>query len=131
MAPAVPACSLRRHVGGLFRFANAPVRTTEAADKMHNARWRPLSDNHRMARRADPGRTYHAGRAAIRSRLIDDGLLEVTADEWIARWEAHAAQEGIERDGRYWETGWIWISEQRAPKRDMGAESDDGQVYGG
>jgi hypothetical protein len=84
-----------------------------------------------MARRADPGRIYQAGRAATRNRLIGDGLLEVTADDWIARWEAHAANLGLKRDGRYWDTGWNWISEQRAPKRDMGAEGEDGQVHGG
>jgi hypothetical protein len=84
-----------------------------------------------MARRADPERIFEAGRVAIRNRLIGDGLRDVTADDWIARWEGHAARDGVPRDGRYWEAGWNWISEQRAPKRDMGAESDDGQVYGG
>ena len=84
-----------------------------------------------MARRADAERIYQAGRATIRNRLIGDGLLEVTAEDWIARWEAHATQDGLQRDGHYWESGWKWISEQRAPKRDMGAEAEDGQVYGG
>jgi len=84
-----------------------------------------------MSRRADPERIYQAGRAAIRNRLIDAGLLEVTADDWIARWEDHAGQHGIAPDGRYWDSGWIWISEQRAPQRDMGAEGEDGQVHGG
>ena len=84
-----------------------------------------------MTRRADPERIYQAGRAATRNRLIGDGLLEVTANDWIARWEAHATEIGLVRDGRYWEAGWNWISEQRGPKRDMSAQSEDGQVFGG
>ena len=84
-----------------------------------------------MARPADPERIYQAGRAGIRNRLIGAGLREVTADDWIARWVAHARQHGVARDGRYWDSGWNWICEQRAPQRDMGAEGEDGQVYGG
>jgi hypothetical protein len=31
----------------------------------------------------------------------------------------------------FWATAWEWIAVQRAPKTDMGAEGDDGQVVGG
>jgi hypothetical protein len=31
----------------------------------------------------------------------------------------------------FWDPAWDWITKQREPTWDMGAESDEGQVYGG
>jgi hypothetical protein len=39
-----------------------------------------------------------------------------TADAWIAAWEAHATQDGLELGAAYWEAGWAWIAEQRGSR---------------
>jgi hypothetical protein len=36
-----------------------------------------------MSRRADPRRIYEAGRAAIRNRLLSDGLDAETTEWWL------------------------------------------------
>jgi hypothetical protein len=83
-------------------------------------------------RRGDPERIYQAQRAGILARLTQNERVgEVQAEDWISRWERHAEAEGIAHGHAFWDAAWDWIAEQRAPKRDMGAESDDGQVYGG
>lgn len=84
-------------------------------------------------RRGDPERIYHAQRAGIFARLTQgEHVNAVAAEDWIARWEEHAEGEGLSRSMvGFWDQGWDWITEQRAPKRDMGADADDGQVYAG
>ena len=66
-----------------------------------------------MSRRSTPERLEAARRAAVRNRLIGEGVTEETADAWIAAWEAKAAEDGLERGSAYWQAGWDWIAEQR------------------
>lgn len=54
-----------------------------------------------MARRSDPERIDAACHAAVRSRLIAERMTPERADEWIARWTAHTAQDGRPRDAGY------------------------------
>ncbi len=83
-------------------------------------------------RRGDPDRIYQAQRAGIFARLTQgERLSQLEAEEWISRWESHTKTEGITHVHAFWDAAWDWIAEQRAPKRDMSAEADDGQVYGG
>jgi hypothetical protein len=46
-----------------------------------------------MSRRSTPERIDEARRAATRNRLIGEGVTESTADVWIARGKARAAQD--------------------------------------
>jgi hypothetical protein len=83
-------------------------------------------------RRGDPDRIYRAQRAGIFARLTQgERLSQLEAEHWISAWERHADAEGIAHGNAFWDAAWEWITEQRAPKRDMGAAGDDGQVYGG
>lgn len=84
-------------------------------------------------RRGDPERIYRAQRAGLLMRLTQgEHVNAVAAEDWLTRWEVHAEAEGLSRSTvGFWDQGWDWIAEQRAPKQDMGAEADDGQVYGG
>jgi hypothetical protein len=84
-------------------------------------------------RRGDPERIYQAQRAGIFTRLTQQERLgEIAAEDWIKRWVDHAEADGLSRSTvGFWDAAWEWIAEQREPKRDMGAEGDDGQVYGG
>jgi hypothetical protein len=84
-------------------------------------------------RRGDPERILRAQRAGIFGRLTQsERVNELDAEHWIARWERHAEAEGLSRSAdSFWDIGWDWIAQQRGPKRDMNAEGDDGQVYGG
>ena len=66
-----------------------------------------------MSRRSTPERLHHARRAAIVERLVGDGELRERAESLVARWEAKADAEGLERDGRYWDIGWGWMAQQR------------------
>ena len=66
-----------------------------------------------MSRRADPARIDEARRAAIRNRLIGEGMTEATAEAWIAAWDAEAAHEGLEPGRVYWERGWDWITREK------------------
>jgi hypothetical protein len=77
--------------------------------------------------------SYQAQRASIKERLTRvERLDEVEAEQWIARWEEHADAEGRPATTfGFWKAAWTWIAKQRGPKRDMNAEADDGQVYGG
>ncbi|MGZ8438510.1 MAG: hypothetical protein ACXWXR_08220 [Candidatus Limnocylindrales bacterium] len=86
-----------------------------------------------MSRRGDPERIYQAQRAGIFARLTQgERLNALQAEDWISRWERHAEAEGLSRSTvGFWDAAWEWIAGERAPKRDMGAEADDGQVYGG
>ena len=84
-------------------------------------------------RRGDQERVYQAQRAGIFARLTQQERLgKLAAEDWIKRWEDHAEAEGLSRSTvNFWDAAWEWIAEQREPKRDMGAQGDDGQVYGG
>lgn len=86
-----------------------------------------------MTRRTEPAPIDQGPRAAIFARLTQDERLDkLNAEHWISAWERHAAAEGLDPNANgHWEAAWDWISEQLAPKRDMSAEADDGQVYGG
>ena len=75
-----------------------------------------------VSRRADPAPIDEARQAATRNRLIGTGLDEATANAWIAAWGAQAAQDGLPRDGAYWEAGWRWIATKRASTRGAGGE---------
>ena len=66
-----------------------------------------------MSRRADPERIHAARREATLRRLIGEGELPERAEARIAAWEAEATQQGLERDGRYWDAAWHWIAERR------------------
>ena len=66
-----------------------------------------------MSRRADPARIDQARRAAIRNRLNGERVTEATAEAWIAAWDAHAAEHGLEPGREYWECGWDWITAER------------------
>lgn len=66
-----------------------------------------------MSRRPDPARIEAAKRAATLQRLIGEGELPDRAASLVAAWEAQAARDGLDRDGRYWETGWAWMQAQR------------------
>jgi hypothetical protein len=92
-----------------------------------------------MSRRADPERIYQAQRAGTFRRLVLEGRLdELDAEHWVSAWEREAPAIDMARgsDG-YWADGWVWIKQQRSgpqddqTKRDMSADGDDGQVYGG
>jgi hypothetical protein len=70
-----------------------------------------------MGRRADPERISQAGRAAIRNRLLSDGLAPEMAERWLAAWEVEAAMRELPRDSNYWTVGETWIAEERAARR--------------
>jgi hypothetical protein len=84
-------------------------------------------------RRGDPERIYQAQRAGIFGRLTQSERVNaLQAEDWISRWETHAEAERVSRTTvGFWDQAWEWIAQQRAPKLDMDAEADDGQVYGG
>ena len=66
-----------------------------------------------MSRRPDPKRIDDARRAALHARLGSSGMTDELADEWIARWESRAIDEGRQRDAQFWRIGWEWITAQR------------------
>jgi hypothetical protein len=67
-----------------------------------------------MARRADPERILAAQRAGVRARLTGTGMTPETADRWLDAWVVEATGCGLPKDGRYWNTAWDWIAEERA-----------------
>jgi hypothetical protein len=68
-----------------------------------------------MTRRSTPERLHAARREATLRRLIGEGESPECAEIWIGEWEVEAARQSLERDGRYWEAGWTWITERRTP----------------
>jgi len=66
-----------------------------------------------MARRSTPERLDVARRDALRIRLTGTGMIETTADGWIAAWEAQTAGDGLEGGAAYWQAAWAWIDTQR------------------
>jgi hypothetical protein len=82
-----------------------------------------------MSRRSTPERLHEARRAATIERLVGDGELRERAERLVALWEAQADVDGVERDCRYWEAGWTWISIQRAGRAAAGlAVTDSGHA---
>ena len=59
-----------------------------------------------MSRRPDPKRIHEAQRAGTLQRLIGEGESAEQAERLVAQWELQAAQDGLERNGRYWNAGW-------------------------
>ena len=59
-----------------------------------------------MSRRSTPERLSEARRAAIRSRLIGDGLLPEQADRWIAAW---AEKVGEPESAAEFDAAYEWI----------------------
>ena len=67
-----------------------------------------------MTRRGDPERIYHAQRAGIFRRLVDQQrVIELDAEHWISRWEREAEASGRARDNHHWSDAWTWITERR------------------
>jgi hypothetical protein len=67
-----------------------------------------------MSRRSTPERIYKANRAGTVKRLTRECReLPARAEELVAAWEVLAAQDGLPRDGRWWDAGWAWIAERR------------------
>jgi len=67
-----------------------------------------------MARKPDPVRIYAARRAATEARLRTSGMPQDLAERWLADWEAHAAQEGLDRDAHdFWERAQDWVAARR------------------
>src|SRR4029079_14250909 len=62
-------------------------------------------------RRSTPDRLYQAGRAGTVRRLTLEGELPDRAEALVAASEARAADDGFERDGRWWDAGRQWIVE--------------------
>jgi hypothetical protein len=58
-----------------------------------------------MSRRSTPERLYAARREAALQGLIGEGESPDQAERLVAQWQFQAAQDGLERDGRYWEAG--------------------------
>jgi hypothetical protein len=63
----------------------------------------PIAGGRPKSRRSTPERLHEARREATRQRLISEGELPDQAERLIAHWELEATQDGIDRDGRYWE----------------------------
>lgn len=66
-----------------------------------------------MSRRSTPERIYQANRTGILRRLTLAGELPHRAEALVAAWEAQTAQDGLPRDGRWWDAAWEWIAAQR------------------
>jgi len=70
-----------------------------------------------VPRRSTPERIDVARRAAIRQRLMGEGLTAGTADLWIEAWQARAARDGLVPGSAYWEAAWDWITDERRLRR--------------
>jgi len=70
-----------------------------------------------MAHRADPERIFQARRIAVRNSLTDYGMSVEDAERWCAAWEIEAASRQLPRDRDYWQTGAMWIADERAARR--------------
>jgi hypothetical protein len=62
-------------------------------------------------------RIFRVRRAACREALIGGGLPAEQAERWCDAWEGHAALEGRERSGEFWQVGRRWIDDQIAARR--------------
>jgi hypothetical protein len=67
-----------------------------------------------MARRSTPERIYQANRTGTIRRLELEGELPKRAEALVTAWEFETAEDGRERDGRWWEDGWKWIEARRS-----------------
>jgi hypothetical protein len=63
-----------------------------------------------MSRRGDSQRIYQAGRAAIRNRLLSDGLSPERTEYWLTAWELEASIRQMATTGD-WTVGDAWIAE--------------------
>lgn len=66
-----------------------------------------------MARRSTPEWIYEAHRAGTIQRLIGEGELPERAEALVTEWEFESAEDGRERDGRWWQDGWRWMAARR------------------
>jgi len=66
-----------------------------------------------MSRRSTPDRIYQAHRAGTLRRLEAERELPDRAEGLVAAWEAETADDGRERDGRWWQDGWQWMAARR------------------
>jgi hypothetical protein len=56
-----------------------------------------------VARRANPDRIFTARRAAVRKRLMAEGMTEQTAEAWVDAWEREVDARRIDRQNPdYW-----------------------------
>jgi hypothetical protein len=67
-----------------------------------------------MSRRPDPVRRSIARRAAIRNRLIGDGLLPAQADRWLSAW---AEKVGQPESAAEFDAAYEWIISELAGAR--------------
>lgn len=74
-----------------------------------------------MSRRSDPERIYAAGRAAIRNRLLGEGVSPERTEYWLTAWELEAPTRQLATTGDFWTVGGAWIAEQRAARRPSSA----------
>jgi hypothetical protein len=88
-----------------------------------------------MSRRSTPERIDEARRAGTQQRLIGPGVIETTAEGWIAAWEAQAGPDGIARGSAYWELAGAGSRQRGAPSSPIAAAvpacaeySDDGNA---
>ena len=66
-----------------------------------------------MARRSTPDRIYQIRRIAAINRLIGEGELQERAEALVTAWEFETAEDGRERDGRWWQDAWRCMAEGR------------------
>ena len=56
--------------------------------------------------------------AAVKERLMDEGVPADLAQRWCDAWEVEAARQGLPQDSRYWSLGthWIWTERTARPE---------------
>jgi len=64
-----------------------------------------------MSRRPDPARLREARHAALRNRLVSDGLLPEQADRWIGAW---AERVGEPESADEFDAAYEWIVSELA-----------------
>jgi uncharacterized membrane protein len=93
----------------------------------------PARDPSRMevakSRRSTPERLHQARLAAVVERLVGEGELRERATSVVSAWEDKADTEGLERDGRYCDVGWRWMTERRANRSSTGEPWFSGTIY--
>ena len=67
-----------------------------------------------MSRRSTAERIYQAHRAGTIRRLELEGEQPARAEALVTAWEFEAAEDGRERDDRWWDDAWRWMAERRA-----------------
>jgi hypothetical protein len=56
---------------------------------------------------------YQAHRSGTLRRLELEGELPERAQALVTAWEFETAEDGRERDGRWWEDAWQWMRQRR------------------